>query len=142
MPKKILGVLILVMVLSLGLSACDTTESESTSKVASVGSMVVLTSSDTTNPFGASSGALAVYLKPENAKANVTYKVDLYENGNLRDTVNISWNQPEINVAKVKNRCFRLSEQEVLAYEQASTRDIAEGKSEWWKPIFSIEVHE
>ena len=80
-------------------------------------------------------GSLDVELKPINAKANTTYIVDLYEKGNLKQSQNITWNQPQINVGEVLPLEFNLSEQEYGAYSQAS-----ENSSNWWKSIFSVTI--
>lgn len=135
--KLLLGVLSLVLITSFALTACEFIDNKLTSKIATVDSMVIVPTTHPLDPFGADSDALCVYLKPVNAKAEVVYKADLYEKDNLRDTVYISWNQPEINVATSKSKCFRISQEEMLAYRKASLED-----SGWWKSIFSVEVHE
>ena len=80
-------------------------------------------------------GYLDVELKPINAQANTTYTVDLYQNGELMQSQNIAWNEPQINVKEVLPLEFNLSEQEYGAYSQAS-----ESSSNWWKSIFSVTI--
>jgi hypothetical protein len=80
-------------------------------------------------------GYLDVELKPINAQANTTYTVDLYQNGELMQSQNITWNEPQINVREVLPLEFNLSEAEYGAYSQAS-----EINSNWWKSIFSVTI--
>jgi len=76
--------------------------------------------------------ALCVELKPTNfASANKSYIVELYEKNHLRNSTNVSWNQPEINVLKDTYVCFPITESEYDAYY---LEDISH--------IFSISVRE
>jgi hypothetical protein len=78
------------------------------------------------------SDSLFVDLKPTIiAVANKTYIVSLYEKGNLRDDTVIQWNQPELNISKVKSVTFPISREEYDAY---FGEDISH--------IFSVKVHE
>jgi hypothetical protein len=75
---------------------------------------------------------LYVVLKPtNNAIANKTYIVSLYEKGSLRDGAVVQWNQPELNVLKEKAVTFPISAQEWDAYFM---EDISH--------IFTVKVHE
>jgi hypothetical protein len=75
---------------------------------------------------------LYVELKPtNNAIANKTYIVSLYEKGSLRDGTVVQWNQPELNVLKEKAVIFPISGQEWDAYFM---QDISH--------IFTVKVHE
>lgn len=62
---------------------------------------------------------------------NKAYVVDLYEKGKLRATAKVSWNQPEINVAKMKPVRFQATREESEAY---AMEDVSN--------IFSAKVHE
>jgi hypothetical protein len=74
---------------------------------------------------------LAVDIVPSSsAIADEYYDVDLYEKGELRETIQISWNQPEINVKKSKTVNFSLTKKEYDAYVN---HDVSH--------IFSIYVH-
>jgi hypothetical protein len=73
-----------------------------------------------------------VSLKPTStAIANKQYDADLYEKGILRQTIPVSWNQPELNVLKEKVVFFSCSEDERDAY---FGEDISH--------IFTVKVHE
>ena len=61
-------------------------------------------------------GRIHAVLKPINPKANTNYEVDLYEKGNLRQSENITWNEPQINVGTTQMIFFLLSTQEYNAY--------------------------
>jgi hypothetical protein len=80
--------------------------------------------------------ALVVELKPINAQANTNYTVDLYDKGNFRDTTNITWNEPQINVSTILDAYFTLTGDEYSAYLTASN------DPNWWKPIFSIKIQD
>jgi hypothetical protein len=95
--------------------------------IANIASIVRMTA----NPFG-----LGVTLKPINAKANISYVVELYEKGKLRTTQTVTWNQPQINVGSEQTLFFGLTSDEYDAYSLASLKDI-----NWWKLIFSIKIH-
>ena len=86
----------------------------------------------TANPFG-----LGVIIKPINAKANISYMLELYEKGRLRTSQAMTWNQPQINVGSEQTLFFALTPDEYDAYSLASLKDI-----NWWKPIFSIQVRQ
>jgi hypothetical protein len=76
--------------------------------------------------------AIKAELQPTDmAQANTTYQVDLYENGRLRATTTVSWNQPQINVKEPQTVDFPASSDEYWAY---AFTDISH--------IFSVEVHE
>jgi len=80
-----------------------------------------------------SGGSLYVELKPKSsAIANKAYTVELYEKGKLRETAKVSWNQPEINVSKMKPVKFSATRAESEAY--AMERDLSN--------IFSAKVYE
>jgi hypothetical protein len=68
------------------------------------------------------------------AQANRAYVVNLYEKGKLRDSNNISWSQPQIDMQEYGTVCFQLSEQEVDAYESAPADELRE--------VFSIRVQQ
>jgi hypothetical protein len=132
MPKKIfIGVLFIILAFSLNIVSCGTTNSAANvippalSNIAEIQGM---------NTVGQS---LGVALKPINAKTNTTYVVDLYEKGNLRQSENITWNEPQINVGTIQTLDFNLSNDEYSAYSTASINN-----SNWWKSIFSIKVYE
>ena len=75
---------------------------------------------------------LYVTLKPtNNAIANKTYIVSLYEKGSLRASTIVQWNQPELNVLKEKSVTFPIKQGEHNAY---FGEDISH--------IFSVKVHE
>ena len=75
---------------------------------------------------------LFVDLQPTSAAlADKIYVVDLYENGSLRASTRVSWNQPEINVFKKKMVYFPLTIEEYRAYQ---LEDISH--------IFTVVVHE
>jgi hypothetical protein len=75
---------------------------------------------------------IVVELKPTSkVVANKVYVADLYEKGKLRATINVSWNQPEINVLSVKAVWFPATKEEYDAY---LWEDISH--------IFSVKVHE
>ena len=59
---------------------------------------------------------LIVEVKPIEAEANKIYKACLYENSELRATVKVGWNQPEVNVSKVKLVRFPITKAESAAY--------------------------
>jgi len=80
--------------------------------------------------------AITVELKPINAKANTNYTVDLYEKGTFRQSQNITWNEPQINVKAIQDAYFTLTGDEYSTYLYASNN------SNWWKPIFSIKIRE
>ena len=67
---------------------------------------------------------LIVTLKPANALANISYTVDLYEQGNLRASTHITWNQPEINVNTIKSVNFPLTRMEYNTYLWKDLRHI------------------
>jgi hypothetical protein len=84
-------------------------------------------------------------------KADTSYTVDLYENGDLRAHSIISWTQPELNVQAAKEASFPISQDEYDAYYKAQSpktieelaQALAEGYDNgWWRGIFSVEVHE
>lgn len=78
-------------------------------------------------------GLLFVDLKPTSSTiADRVYTVELYEKGKLRATVKVSWNQPEINVSKMKPVQFPLTRAETEAYIMEN--DLSH--------IFSVKVHE
>jgi len=58
------------------------------------------------------------------AIADKSYSVDLYEKGIVRDSENINWNQPEINVNKSKTIEYALSKTEYDAYSGADVSGI------------------
>jgi hypothetical protein len=131
MTKRLfIGVLILILALALNSVSC----SSSTNAAPQVQSNIAAVES-----VGVSlvTGGLDAVLKPINAKANTNYEVDLYENGNLRQSENITWNQPQINVGTTQMIFFSLSEDEYNAYLTASEKN-----SNWWKSIFSIKIQE
>lgn len=114
MTKRLfIGVLILILALALNSVSC----SSSTNAAPQVQSNIAAVES-----VGVSlvTGGLDAVLKPINAKANTNYEVDLYENGNLRQSENITWNQPQINVGTTQMIFFSLSEDEYNAYLTAS----------------------
>jgi hypothetical protein len=68
---------------------------------------------------------LTVSVTPSSsAVADKKYTVDLFEKGQLRDHGTISWNQPEINVSKVKTLTFPLTKTELSAYSNADVSHI------------------
>jgi len=76
--------------------------------------------------------SIVVRLIPTDAtQANMVYQVDLYENGKLRSTTTVSWNQPQINVKEAKLVIFPASEEEYDAY---LWQDLSH--------IFSVKLHE
>ena len=80
----------------------------------------------------AGSDFICVELKPtSSAQANKVYTVDLYEMGKLRTSTKVSWNQPEINVSKMKPVRFPATKEEWDAYYM---EDVSH--------IFSVKVHE
>jgi hypothetical protein len=138
MGKKLLcGVLSLVVVLLLLPTACGITPSNEIvpppTNIAIVDSMNV---AHLSYPPPTKRG-LYVYLKPVNAKANVAYLVDLYYKSTHRDQSSITWTQPEIDVRTIKPAWFYLTDDQISAYYPASLSD-----SNWWKSIFSIQIHE
>jgi hypothetical protein len=83
-------------------------------------------------PYYRGGNFLFVELKPtDSTLADKAYEVDLYENGNLRASTSIAWNQPEINVSSTKLVQFPITEEEYNAYYQ---KDVSH--------IFSAKVHE
>jgi hypothetical protein len=61
--------------------------------------------------------AIFVNLTPtQNAVANKTYNVDLYEKGKLRDTTTISFTQPDINIGSHTRVAFAATADEDGAY--------------------------
>jgi hypothetical protein len=133
MPKKLLlGVLSLVVILSLLPTGCGAISNLTTIATKNV---AVLGDNGIYAFIGAFSGYrydIDVDLKPTKyAEANKTYVVDLYENGKLRASKNISFTQPEINVGSDKTVAFPATDEEYYAY--------------WGKDIshiFSVKVHE
>ncbi len=137
MAKRLLsGIVIIMLALSLNSMGCGIMNGSNnnssingippdTPNIAKVEGM-------SSSPFG-----LGVKLKPINAKADTKYIVDLEEKGNLRERTNITWNQPQINVRATQTLFFGLTNVEYDAYTTASMND-----SNWWKPIFSVKIHE
>lgn len=80
---------------------------------------------------------LDVVIKPERAKVNTTYLIQLYENGERRQEGILTWTQPEINVKATKLLRFTLREGEYDPYWQAAIAN-----ANWWKDIFSINIEE
>lgn len=130
MPKKLLlGVLSLFAASAL-LSSCQSMNSALSGDVATLGDRGIFVAPST---FGfAGTYVINVDLKPtRRAIANTNYIVDLYENGKLRASSTVSFNQPEINVQADKIVYFPASRDEYDAY---LNRDISH--------IFSVRVHE
>jgi len=76
--------------------------------------------------------SLYVELQPtSSALADKIYVVDLYEKDHLRDSAQVSWNQPQLNVFKKKMVFFPLTTDEYRAYH---LEDISH--------IFTVVVHE
>ena len=97
----------------------------------SSGSIATKTNIFITEPLWTSGWVIDVELQPtDNAKAGKVYQVDLYEQGKLRATTTVSWNQPEINVKDTKTVEFPASSDEFNAY---ALKDISH--------IFSVKVH-
>lgn len=121
------------------LSACDTVSNPTSALTSTPVSAPALSNIAEVESVSVSlvTGGLDAVLKPINAKANTNYEVDLYEKGNLRQSENITWNEPQINVGTTQMIFFGLSTQEYNAYLTAS-----ENNSNWWEPIFSIKVRE
>ena len=68
---------------------------------------------------------LAVDVTPnKKAIANTVYKVDLYEKGQLRNTTQIEWNPPEINVLGTKMVVFPITDEEFTAYQNKDVNHI------------------
>lgn len=64
-----------------------------------------------------SGGSIDVPVTPtKSAVAGTTYTVQFYENGTLRATSSVSWNQPQINVATVMIAQFPCTYVEWQAY--------------------------
>jgi hypothetical protein len=80
---------------------------------------------------------LDVIIKPQNAKVNTTYLIQLYENGEVRQEGILTWTQPEINVKSTKLLRFNLKEGEYDSYWKAAIAN-----ANWWKDIFSINIEE
>jgi thioredoxin-related protein len=77
--------------------------------------------------------AIIVEITPNSkVKANTLYRVQLYEKGNFREQITISFNQPEINVNKMKPVNFHATRQEAEAY--CMEKDLSN--------IFSVKIYE
>jgi len=129
----------LIVVCLLLLASCTATNSTSDSSSASGGleqlSNIAKVETMSATPLGWG-GSLNVELKPINPQVNTPYTVDLYEKGNLMQSQNITWNEPEINTGEVLSLDFNLSEDEYNAYSAAS-----ENNGNWWKSIYSVEIY-
>jgi hypothetical protein len=138
MPKRLfIGILFMILTLSLNSLGCGILNSNTTSSSVNNTSPALSNIAELEGMSVGMLGGLAVELKPINAKANTNYTIDLYEKGNLRASENIIWNQPEINVGTTKMVLFGLTADENSAYLTATMNN-----SKWWKPIFSIKIHE
>ena len=73
---------------------------------------------------------LVVHLIPSSlAIADKEYTVVLYEKGNYKDAITVSWNQPEIDVSETVEVKFPISQTEEAAYD---AKDVS--------GVFSIKV--
>jgi hypothetical protein len=137
MSKKILWGILFIITLLLLPAGCDSLSNIGDTPNATADGGITYSSNigsiqKMTAVFG-----LTVWVKPINAKANVTYVVDLFEKGKFRESQSISWNAPQINVHESQAVRFNETKDEENAYTQASWND-----SNWWKPIFSIKIRE
>ena len=81
---------------------------------------------------GLTATGINAYLIPsKSVLADKVYKADLYEKGKFRDTTTVIWNQPEINIQKVKKVSYPLTKIEINAY---ILEDISH--------LFTVKVHE
>ena len=81
---------------------------------------------------GLNYGKVTVELVPtDNAKADVGYAVELWEEGRVRSTALVRWSQPELNVHTSKWVNFPLTTEEFYAY-RCSTEDL--------RNIFSVKL--
>ncbi|PPD58392.1 hypothetical protein JP09_004615 [Dehalogenimonas etheniformans] len=73
--------------------------------------------------------SLCVEVQPTNqAQANIPYKVQLFEKGNLRATSTVIFNQPQINVGDMVLVYFPLSRDEVNAYNGRDLSNVFSAK--------------
>jgi hypothetical protein len=123
-----LFLIILVTALLLSLIGCTGTTvtvveapftaTQTTTTTASVPSTIATVQSMGVGFDFSNNGApiLDVHLIPSTrAIANEQYTVDLYDEGNFRDSTIVSWNQPEINVSDSAEVKFSLSQTEYNA---------------------------
>lgn len=73
--------------------------------------------------------SLCVEVQPTNqAQANMPYKVQLFEKGNLRATQTVTFNQPQINVGDMLLVYFPLTRDEVNAYNGRDLSNVFSAK--------------
>jgi len=123
MTKKLfLGILSVILVLSL-LTSCsaisdivDKTQSDGIATLTSNGIYKSIYTDIAESPFQYPY-SINVNIKPDkSAIAGETYKMDLYDEGKLRDSTNFSFTQPEINVEAIETISFSATIEEYNAY--------------------------
>ncbi len=83
-------------------------------------------------PVPGTAKGIIVSIAPTGAVwAGKEYKVDLVENRKIKGTANVSWSQPEINVRRIKEVHFPLSD---IEYDFYLGQNVSQ--------IFKIDVHE
>jgi hypothetical protein len=137
MTSKLLwGLLSIALVISGGVTGCvELSPLDRPSQTSSISTRGIATveSIDASIPYF----SLRVFLKPQKAKANTDYLVQLCESSQVREQQIITWTQPEINVKTTKVVSFHFKQGEDYVYMNASMRD-----SNWWKPIFNINIYD
>jgi hypothetical protein len=128
--KLILGFLSIVLIIFLFPTGCDSLKSIGGGTTSDSSNIAII--EKMTAVLG-----LGVYLKPINAKSDTNYVVDLLEKGKFRESRNIKWTVPQINVKETQAVFFSETKEEENAYGPASWKD-----SNWWRSIFSIKIHE
>jgi len=123
----ILSLVVLVAVSSItSLGASSTGTSSDSGKIGSLYDMVV------TSSICESCRLVICVMPSSSAQASHAYVVNLYEKGKLRDSNTISWSQRQIDRREYGTVCFRLSEEELGAYESTPTDELRE--------VFSVKV--
>lgn len=126
MPNKlIVGILFMTLALSFLTTSCD--------QISNIGN-VATTESITYHMALVGDDGVTVNIKPTSrAKANIVYRVDLYESGRFRMEKTTMWDESELQVSNMHQIFFALPYQELNAF-------ISSGKDS--NDVFSVKVFE